>query len=74
MKIATNVPKDVQVDWEGILRPTPEDFIASVSPWIYPARRKVTMDLPDVSSACPTIRTLLEALNAVSDCWQESDK
>ena len=35
-----------QVDWEAILSPNPAAFIASVSPWLYPAAARQPVQAP----------------------------
>ena len=35
-----------QVDWEAILSPNPAAFIASVSPWLYPAAAREPVQPP----------------------------
>ncbi|CAI5467722.1 unnamed protein product, partial [Closterium sp. Yama58-4] len=37
MHVTADIPKGVQVDWEGILTPRVEDFIASLSEWMLPS-------------------------------------
>lgn len=37
MPVTATIPKDYQVDWEAILAQHPDQFIASVSKWLYPA-------------------------------------
>jgi len=66
-KINTRVPALVSTDWEAILRPTPTEFIAQISPWMYPARTKINVEefdkLPRVNKTIHTIRKMIEALN-----------
>jgi len=64
-EIDTTLKKGQQPDWEGILRPTPQDFISVIKPWLYPARKKSTLldSLPSVENSFPTLRALIEALN-----------
>lgn len=63
--IDTPVPKGFQVDWEGILTPNCEDFIAALKGWMYPARKETSMlhGLPDVACKIDTLRKLIAALN-----------
>jgi len=67
IKIDTLVPEAFLVDWEGILRPKPDDFIAQLKPWMYPARKQVDMSefeqLPVVSKTWNTIRKMIEMMN-----------
>ena len=66
--IDTSVPKDIQVDWEGILRPTPEEFIKVISCWLFPSRKTFSIDhLPPINSFCNTIRTLIQLLNQATN-------
>jgi len=66
IEISQQVPKGQQVDWEGILGPKPQDFIDSLKPWLYPARKatEVLNTLPSVSKTFPTIRSRIQAMNA----------
>jgi tetratricopeptide (TPR) repeat protein len=60
------VPSRMQVDWEAILRPSPEDFVASLRDWFVndaPASDAL-LNLPAVSDVLPTLRHLLTAVNA----------
>jgi hypothetical protein len=67
IEISAFVPKDFQVDWEGILTPDPKDFIACLSSWMYPSRKAISVDhLPDVRKTFPTIRSIIEALNVTT--------
>ncbi|KXZ44388.1 hypothetical protein GPECTOR_68g359 [Gonium pectorale] len=40
MPVSAAIPKDYQVDWEAILAQHPDQFIASVSAWLYPPQAK----------------------------------
>jgi len=61
------IPKDLQPDWEAILRPTAFDFIDVIKPWLYPSRvpTNIINTLPVLSLTCPTLRHLFEILNCV---------
>jgi len=65
--ISDLVPELVLVDWEGILRPKPQDFIDSISPWLYEQRQKINMtefdNLPDMYETIPTLRNMIEIMN-----------
>jgi len=67
IKINGMVPEEFLVDWEGILRPHPQEFIDSLKPWLYPMREKVDKNdfesLPKVDDVFPTIRAIIEGLN-----------
>jgi tetratricopeptide (TPR) repeat protein len=65
IEISAPVPAGQQVDWEGILSPRPEEFIAQLRPWMYNARRHTTLldSLPLVADVLPTLRSQIEALN-----------
>ncbi|KAL3144958.1 hypothetical protein ABBQ32_003464 [Trebouxia sp. C0010 RCD-2024] len=43
MPITAFIPKNYQVDWEAILARSPEPFIQSVSPWLYPSAARETL-------------------------------
>ncbi|KAL6073358.1 Suppressor of RPS4-RLD 1 [Balamuthia mandrillaris] len=66
IEITSAVPEGQQVDWEGILRPTPEEFIAQLKPWMYPSRKPTDLlsTLPSVSQTFSTPRKMIEAMNA----------
>jgi len=67
IEISTFVPQDFQVDWEGILTPQVTEFISSLSTWMYPARKNISIDhLPSVQKTFPTIRSIVEALSVCS--------
>eukprot|EP01091_Cochliopodium_minus_P012349 TRINITY_DN3721_c0_g1_i1.p1 TRINITY_DN3721_c0_g1~~TRINITY_DN3721_c0_g1_i1.p1 ORF type:complete len:916 (+),score=281.95 TRINITY_DN3721_c0_g1_i1:281-2749(+) len=63
-EIETPAPKDFQIDWEGILRPTPQQFIEQMK-WMLDGRKKTSalQGLPLVIQEISTPRKLLEALN-----------
>eukprot|EP01126_Amoeba_proteus_P048813 TRINITY_DN5665_c0_g3_i7.p1 TRINITY_DN5665_c0_g3~~TRINITY_DN5665_c0_g3_i7.p1 ORF type:complete len:397 (+),score=66.41 TRINITY_DN5665_c0_g3_i7:136-1326(+) len=67
LRINTMVPPKFLVDWEAILRPRPEDFIAQIKPWLSPSLVAVDMaqfdELPSVEETFPTIRSMIEILN-----------
>ena len=69
MQIESPQQPTQQVDWEAILTPSPQAFIATISPWMYAARCKTTLlaDLPLVEQVTPTLRLAIEALNAIND-------
>jgi hypothetical protein len=54
-----------QVDWEGILTPTPQEFIATISSWMFPARtpNNLITSLPNVNKVIPTYRAMISVLN-----------
>lgn len=62
------IPKEFQPDWEGILTPKVEDFIQALKVWMYPARKPTTIlnNIPSVGTVFPTIRAMIEALNAAT--------
>lgn len=63
-KIVEPLPPNVQMDWEAILRPTPEDFLAIARPWLYRARRRAdVLDIPSVAATLPTALDGIKALN-----------
>jgi len=59
-------PHLVQVDWEAILGPAPEEFASVVGKWMLPARKpsSVLNDTPSVPTLLPTLRHVLSAFNA----------
>ena len=59
------LPTNVQMDWEAILRPSPEAFIAKARPWLRRTRRRedVLEGVPSVPSAFPTALEAIKALN-----------
>jgi len=67
IKINDLVPEGALVDWEGILRPRPQEFIDTISPWLYDMREKIDMtefeSLPDMSSTITTLRMMIEVMN-----------
>jgi len=42
-EITSRVPENFMVDWEGILLPTPQDFIEVLKPWLYPGRQRTDL-------------------------------
>lgn len=64
-EITRAAPEGHQVDWEGILGPSPREFISAVGAWMYPARTSSTLlhQLPAVLKVWPTARHLIRALN-----------
>ncbi|GJP66040.1 hypothetical protein CLOP_g22924 [Closterium sp. NIES-67] len=68
MHVTADIPKGVQVDWEGILTPRFEEFFASLSEWMLPSidyNSPVFHDLPHISVA-DALPTLLDVINALS--------
>lgn len=65
-EIDINTPRAVQVDWEAILGPTPEEFASIIGSWMLPARKPSTLldQLPSLPAAFPTMRHVISALNA----------
>lgn len=59
------LPPNVQMDWEAILRPSPEAFIAKARPWLRRTRRRedILEDVPAVQDAFPTALEAIKALN-----------
>lgn len=59
------LPANVQMDWEAILRPSPEAFIAKARPWLKRTRRRedILEGVPAVSDAFPTALEAIKALN-----------
>ncbi|CAI5996542.1 unnamed protein product, partial [Closterium sp. NIES-65] len=74
MHVTADIPKGAQVDWEGILTPRAEDFIASLSKWMLPSidySSHVFTNLPHITVA-DALPTLLDVINALS--FHEEDK
>lgn len=59
------LPPNVQMDWEAILRPSPEEFIAKARPWLTRTRRRedILEGVPAVQDAFPTALEAIKALN-----------
>lgn len=59
------LPPNVQMDWEAILRPSPEAFIAKARPWLMRTRRRedILDGVPAVQDAFPTALEAIKALN-----------
>lgn len=64
-RLTEPLPANVQMDWEAILRPNPEAFIAKARPWLKRTRRRedVLEGVPQVAVAFPTALEALMALN-----------
>jgi tetratricopeptide (TPR) repeat protein len=60
------VPPGVQVDWEAILRPSPDDFVAALSGWRASDApvSEAFAQLPALNEVLPTLRHVLMAANA----------
>ncbi|CAI5507807.1 unnamed protein product [Closterium sp. Naga37s-1] len=74
MHVTADIPKGAQVDWEGILTPRAEDFIASLSEWMLPSidySSPVFTNLAHITVA-DALPTLLDVINALS--FHEEDK
>ncbi|GAX83792.1 hypothetical protein CEUSTIGMA_g11217.t1 [Chlamydomonas eustigma] len=77
MPVNASIPKQYQVDWEAILNQHPDQFVASVSSWMYPppargqgpASEETLKEFPDVESlpqvseVLHSLRRRIEALN-----------
>jgi hypothetical protein len=62
--ITAAIKEGHQPDWEAILRPTPQDFVSTIKPWLYPSRKQRNIDnLPRLSELVATLRCMIEALN-----------
>jgi hypothetical protein len=76
IEITKPIPPEMQVDWEGILQPTSQDFIATAGEkWALPARKFDAVDvlkLPLVSENIFTIRQLIETLNFASEDYNKT--
>lgn len=59
------VPPGVQVDWEAILRPSPDDFVAALSGWRASdaSVSDAIAQLPALNEVLPTLRHVLLAAN-----------
>ena len=62
------LPPEKQLDWEAILRPTPQAFIDHVRPWVRPKLTRpqgdVLSGVGPVDAALPTLRHAVGALSA----------
>lgn len=76
IEITKQIPEDMQVDWEGILQPTTQDFIATAGEkWALPARKFDAVDvlkLPLVSQNIVTVKDLIETLNYASEDYNKT--
>jgi len=66
IEVTGNIPPGIQVDWEAILSSTPDAFLDSVKPWLYPLLRINTSwkDYPDVASTFNTTGSVVAALSS----------
>lgn len=68
-EIQASIPEHCQVDWEAILRSSPEDFFHSVLQWITEGSENTERkspnisDLPEISERLRTLRDRIMALN-----------
>jgi len=67
IKIGCAVPERCLLDWEAILRPTPQDFIDTLKTWMWPARQTIDLQefdqLPNVEKTIDTLRKMIQSLN-----------
>lgn len=65
-RLVEPVPRGVQMDWEAILRPTPEAFMTKARPWLHRSRRRenILQDIPVVATTLPTALDAIKALNS----------
>ncbi|CAI7767981.1 unnamed protein product, partial [Closterium sp. NIES-53] len=68
MQVTANAPRGLQVDWEAILSPHKDSFIAAVSPWLVPS---IDYDCPifhNLSSVpiAESLPSLLHVIHALS--------
>ena len=67
IRVKSQLKEGVQADWEAILRPTPQEFIDEVSPWLYPSLSQEAggdEEAPSVQEHVPALRAEIEAMNA----------
>lgn len=64
-QITSKIPKGEMVDWKAILNQKPDDFIDTVSPWMYKDLADVEHfdDLPSMTETFDTLRKLIEGFN-----------
>lgn len=64
-RLTEPLPANVQMDWEAILRPSPEAFMAKARPWLRRTRRRedILEGVPAVQTAFPTALEAIKALN-----------
>jgi tetratricopeptide (TPR) repeat protein len=62
-RIGRPIPNGLQPDWEAILRPSPEEYVAMLRDWIFPYREAVDTPLPATPQIFTSLRRMLEALN-----------
>ncbi|GJP72667.1 hypothetical protein CLOP_g3433 [Closterium sp. NIES-67] len=68
MQVTAHVPRGLQADWEGILSPHLDSFIAALSPWLVPSIDydcPVLANLPSVP-VTESLPSLLHIINALS--------
>ena len=58
--------RGVQVDWEAILRPTPEAFIAEIKPQMLPFLKRDRPLLDGVPAVAETVRTVRDAISCLN--------
>lgn len=71
LPISLPCPPLVQLDWNGILTPTPSKFAAEAMPIVFPSLHEPSRTfplaaVPDVVSVFPTLRAVIEVLNTPS--------
>ncbi|CAB1105083.1 unnamed protein product [Ectocarpus sp. CCAP 1310/34] len=66
-RLTEPLPVNVQMDWEAILRPNPEEFIKKAGPWLRRTRRRedVLEGVQPVPDAFPTPLEAIKALNGL---------
>lgn len=66
MEVTASIPQCIQVDWEAIMSSSPDAFLDSVKPWLYPSVRISTgwKDYPDVASTFTTTGSVVAALSS----------
>lgn len=64
-RLTEPLPPNIQMDWEAILRPNPEAFLAKARPWLKRSRRRedILEGVPEVTFAIPTALEAIRALN-----------
>ena len=60
------IPKEHQIDWEGILTAQSSDFVATISAWLRPSLVPSSLldGLDEVDSCITTFRQMIECMNS----------
>lgn len=72
-EVTADIPQGFQPDWEGILTPRLEDFKTKFD-WLRDSLKPTTLlnNSPSVATTFPTIRSMIEALNAFTSSAKDT--